>query len=228
MTITNALFIVGSPKARNSTSESLGNHVVGQLEAAGISVQTIQSNKVFRTEHFTQQFLNAYDEADLVLLAYPLYVDALPYLVTKALETMAAHRAEHPVSQPQRLACIGNCGFPEAQHLELSLEICREFAQETGMRWMGGLAIGEGGAIGGESMKIIAGRARNQIAALDKMAAALIADQEIPEEAIALAARPIIPQRLYTFMGSVGWHMMAHENEVRRDLHAQPYRPTDR
>lgn len=227
MTIENILFIVGSPKARNSSSEALGTYVVDQLVDARLKTRTAHVNKIFRTAKFTEEFLTAYDHADVVLLAYPLYVDTLPYLVTRTMEAIAAHRTQHPAPKPQRIACIGNCGFPEADHLSLSLEICQEFAREVGLEWLGGLAIGEGGAIDGEAVGTIRGRLRNQIAALDMLATAILSDASLPTEAVALAARPIIPQRLYTFMGTVGWNWMAHQNEVRHDLHAAPYARVD-
>lgn len=223
MTIQTVLYLVGSPKARSSTSEALGNSVVQQLAAAGIQVHTAYSHKVFRRERSMQQFLQAYDEADLVLLAYPLYVDTLPYLVTKAFEVMVEHRAANPITQTQRLACIGNCGFPEPDHLALSMEVCREFAQEAGMAWYGGLSIGQGGAIHGAPLESIAGRVRHQVRALDRMAEALLADQPIPDEAVELASRPILPPRLYTLMGTVAWHRRAGRNAVRHELHARPY-----
>jgi hypothetical protein len=93
------------------------------------------------------------DAADIVILAFPLYVDGLPYLVTQAFEQIAAHRAnETDVWLPLFLA-IANCGFPEAAHNATALAICRQFADKAGFAWAGGLALGEGGAISGRSLK---------------------------------------------------------------------------
>lgn len=225
MTLSNVLFLVGSPKARNSTSESLGNHVVQQLADADVTVETFYSHLIFRTPKKTEEFIQAFDRTDLLLITYPLYVDSLPYLLTKALETLADHRAHTPSSHQQRLACIGNCGFPEPKHLDLSLEILHQFALETDMDWYGGLAIGEGGAVDGAAIPNIAGRMRHQVQALELMGEALIAGHPIPDEAVELAARPIIPYRLYTLMGAVGWHYLAHQHAVRSKLYDTPYTP---
>jgi hypothetical protein len=224
-TIQNALFIVGSPKARHSTSEVLGMHVVDALTQAGIHTETIIAHHALRTSASTASFLACYDQADVVLIAYPLYVDSLPYPLTQLMETMRDHRAQQPIAHTQRLACIGNCGFPEASHLDISVGMCQAFAQETDMAWYGALAIGEGGAISGQALSAIQGRLRHQMAALGMMSQALIADQPIPQEAIELAARPIIPHRMYTLMGTVGWHWQSHAHGVHQDLYAQPFPP---
>ena len=34
------------------------------------------------------------DRADLIILAFPLYIDSLPMLMSKALEAMTGHRRE--------------------------------------------------------------------------------------------------------------------------------------
>ena len=70
--------------------------------------------RAMRTEERTAALLAAVDAADIVILAFPLYVDGLPYLVTQALEQIAARRAgETDIQRPLFLA-IANCGFPEA------------------------------------------------------------------------------------------------------------------
>ena len=136
-------------------------------------------------------------------------MDTLPHLVTAALERIAAHRqAVTAVSQPLFLA-IANCGFPEAEHNQVALAICQQFADEARFRWVGGLARGAGQPLGGHKLEEAGGMARDAIAALNLAAEALAAAQPIPEEAVAQMARPMIPPRLYTAMGEFGWRRAA-------------------
>ena len=121
-------------------------------------------------------------------------MDGLPYLVTQALERIAAHRpGETDYAGVPLFLAIANCGFPEAQHNETALAICEQFAAAAGFRWAGGLALGEGGAINGQPLAKAGGMVHNVVAALDLAAAALAEGEPVPAEAIALMARPFIP-----------------------------------
>ena len=113
----NALLLVGSAKpAGQSTSEALGSYLAQKLAERDIAFTTMHVARAMRTEERTAALLAAVDAADIVILAFPLYVDGLPYLVTQALEQIAAHRAgETDIRRPLFLA-IANCGFPEVRH----------------------------------------------------------------------------------------------------------------
>jgi hypothetical protein len=220
----NALLLVGSAKpAGQSTSEALGSYLAQKLAERDIAFTTMHVARAMRTEERTGALLAAVDAADIVILAFPLYVDGLPYLVTQALEQIAAHRAgETSIRRPLFLA-IANCGFPEAVHNATALAICRQFADEAGFAWAGGLALGEGGAISGQSLAKAGGMIHNVVAALDLAAVALAAGQPAPEEAVALMARPFIPARAYMLMGDLGWLMQARQNRVVTRLAARPF-----
>lgn len=223
MSIQHVLHLVGSPKARGSSSEALGQHVTDRLAAAGVTITTVYSHHLTRGAAAVQQFLQQVDEADLILLSYPLYVDTLPYLVIRVFEQVAAHRAAQPSGRRLRLACIGNCGFPEAQHLALSVAICQEFAGEAGLAWYGALSIGQGGMINGAAPRSMAVPLRHLIKALDMTAAALLKDEPIPARAAELAARPAIPHRLYTLLGTRGWRQRARKKGAEKRLNDRPY-----
>jgi hypothetical protein len=222
-----ALLLIGSAKpAGESSSEALGVYLQGRLAEHGISAETRHVARALRTEARTQELLEAVDRADLTILAFPLYVDSLPYLVTAALERIAAHRQGQPSPAPASFLAIANCGFPEAQHNATALAICRQFADEAGFAWAGGLALGEGGAISGRPLAKAGGMAHNVLAALDLAAAALAEGEAAPAEAAALMARPFIPARAYMLMGGLGWLMQARRNRVLTRLAARPFGPT--
>jgi hypothetical protein len=222
-----ALFLIGSAKpAGGSASEALGGYLMRQLAGRGFSVNKFYVQRALRTEGRTEQLLQAVDTAAVFVLAFPLYVDTLPHLVTAALERIAAHRHKtQPRSQPLFLA-IANCGFPEASHNNVALAICQQFAKAANLRWAGGLARGGGQPLSGQVLEEAGGMARDAVAALDLAAEALAAAQPIPEEAVTRMAQPMIPLRLYTAMGDFGWRQQAWRNGVYRQLRAKPF--TDR
>jgi hypothetical protein len=219
-----ALLLVGSAKpAGQSTSEALGSYLAQKLAERDIAITTMHVARAMRTEERTVALLAAVDAADIVILAFPLYVDGPPYLVTQTLERIAAHRQTQPQAKAASFLAIANCGFPEAAHNTTALAICRQFADEAGFAWAGGLALGEGGAISGRPLTAAGGMAHNVVAALDLAAAALAAGQPAPEEAATLMARPFIPARAYMLMGDLGWLMQARWNHVLTQLGAQPF-----
>jgi hypothetical protein len=219
-----ALLLVGSAKpAGQSTSEALGSYLAQKLAERDIAVTTMHVARTMRTEERTAALLAAVDAADIVILAFPLYVDGLPYLVTQALEQIAAHRANETDIQRPLLLAIANCGFPEAAHNATALAICEQFAAAAGFRWAGGLALGEGGAVNGQPLAKAGGMVHNVVAALDLAAVALTEGEPMSSEAIALMARPFIPASAYMLMGDLGWLMQARRHRAMTRLAARPF-----
>jgi hypothetical protein len=223
MTPSRALLLVGSAKASaTSTSAALGRYLLDRLEAAGLSTTTMTVN---RTGH-ESALLAAIAETDLLVVSTPLYVDSFPYLVTRAFEAIHATRGVDPSARSCALAFIVNCGFPEAAHCDTAMAMARIFARRARFDWAGGLALGEGGAIDGRSLADLGRLTRHVRAALDLAAAALADGRRIPAEATARMARRMMPARLYTLGGNVGWMRQAARNGVsRRQLRARPYSP---
>ena len=218
-----ALLLVGSAKpAGASTSEALGGYLLDRLAAHGYRTETAHVHRVLRSENRTAAFLEQVAGAGIFVLAAPLYVDGLPYLVVRALEIIAAQRPGQPAADAPWFLAIANCGFPEAHHNRTALAICHEFAAEAGFRWAGGLALGGGGALAGRPLAQAGGMVRHAIRALDLAAESLAAGQPLPEEAIAAMEQPMMPARLYTLVGGLGWRMQALRNGAFLRLGATP------
>lgn len=218
-----ALLLVGSAKQPRSTSESLARHLADGLARHGVPAEIVLLHRLLKTPARQRTLLAKVDAADLVVIAFPLYVDTCPYLVTRALELIAAHRSGERSGKTQALAAIVNCGFPEAKHNDTAIAVCRRFADETGFRWAGGLALGAGESIKGKALAECGAMVRHVIAALDRAAEALAVGEPLPDAAIRLMARPLMPLWLYRLFGELGWQWRAHRNGVRRALKAQPY-----
>lgn len=218
------LCLIGSAKHEGqSTSAALGDYLVVQLARHGFTGEKYYVHQTVRTPQRLQELLVAVDQSDLLILTFPLYVDSLPYLVIKTLEGLAAHRQAQGTPAPLGFVAIANCGFPEAQHNDTALAICREFARQAHMRWLGGLALGQGGAIAGRPLAEVGRMARNVMRALDLTASALAQGQPVPAEAVALMAKPLMPSFFYTMMGNLGWHLQAREQGAFGHLRAQPF-----
>ena len=208
-----ALLIVGSPKTLSpSSSGVLGEELLGRLAVAGWQTESLTLKPSTFREAGEAELLAAVDRADLILLAFPLYIDALAYLVTKALEVIAEHRrAAGEGARLQGLFALANNGFPEAHQNNLALSILRHFAARSGMAWLGGLALGAGEAtIGGHPLKAssASGIPLFRISqALDAAGAALARGEALPAEALQGMASVPIP-----YMPRFIWHRVFIKN----------------
>ena len=218
-----ALVAIGSGKGEQSASVSLSRHLVGRLAARGVECETVHLHAVFRDEAAYARLLHDADFADLLIVSTPLYVDSLPYLVTRFLEGFAARRAAAGGGPRGGFACVVNCGFPEARQCETAIAIGREFAGEAGFAWLGGLMLGGGEALGGKPLERLGGMVRYVTRALDLAGDALARGEAIPSEAVGLMALPLVPPVLYRLLGSLGWKRMARRYGTQGRLDARPY-----
>lgn len=192
-----ALLLVGSPKTRKSTSFSLGGYLFEQLAARSVHTQTIYLHTVVRNSKKMQALFEAVETADLIVLAFPIYVDALPAPVTEVLERISLQRVERDEARPQLFAAIANCGFPEAYQTATGLAICENFAQQAGFEWAGALALGGGGMVNGFPLAEGGGKTIFMRQALELAAKGLVERGSIPKAAREGLAKPLIPHWLY-------------------------------
>ena len=224
MSARRAVLLVGSARPPGSgNSEALGSYLLARLTEGGMDTEVFHVHRCQRPEK-ERLLLEAVDRADLFVLSTPLYVDALPYLVTRCCERIAAHRATEPKEQRSLFLALVNCGFPEWEHTRTAIDICRVFARQAGFVWAGGLGLGGGEAIGGRSLEEVGGMTRHVRRGLDLAAEALLADRVVPEEAQALLARRMMPSRLYTAIGDIGWLRTARRKGTLRRLWSRPLR----
>lgn len=233
-----ALVIVGSPKVGTpSTSGVLGRQLLGGLVERGWEGETRTIRGAIRYEAWRMRMIEAVEAADLVVLAFPLYIDAVPALVTRALEVMHDHFVAERPARPRRLVAIVNSGFPEAHQSLPAVAICERFAASSGMTWAGGLVMGSGEALSsGRPLKGRTGAMAGPpvghvIAALDRAAAELAAGRPVPRDATTTIARTPIPflpfaawRRLFALTGGRHWRSRAAANGVAAaDLYARPF-----
>ncbi len=217
------LLLVGSAKRPRSTSESLGTYLGERLGERGFETETLLLHRALKSDESRAELLAATDRADVLVIAFPLYVDSLPYLVIRAMEIVAQHRQARGEGKKQRLVAIVNCGFPEAHQNDTALAICRQFAREAGFEWAGGLALGGGEAINGKSLSQVKGMARNVTKSLDLTADALTEGQPVPQEAAEAMATPITPAWAYALLGGMGWKRRAKKHGTQKKLRDRPY-----
>ncbi len=213
-----ALLLIGSPRSR-SASESLGTYLTERLAARGWECSRAKALTVTTSERRTDALLADVSSSDLLVLAFPLYIDSLPTPLLRVLQLLAEKRA----GGGRRLAAIVNSGFPEGAQNDTALAICRRFAAEAGFEWAGGVALGGGGAVAGKRLQEAGGLVARVMEGLDVAAEALAEGRDIPESASRLVSKPLMPSWLYILGGAFGWYQLARKQRALWHLRARPY-----
>ena len=217
----NAVLWVGSAKKRGtSTSEAVGTALTRRLERRGWQCRTVHAATVTKLGRSgSVELVDAARSASLLVLASPVYVDCLPALVLKGLGDLvdASGGGVGPAVLP-----IVQCGFPEATHTRLAVEILAQAVSGAGWAWAGHLAFGAGGFIDGAD--IDAGRRFQKLQqALDQVAAALDAGEPVPPDVTSALSEPLVNPAVYRWMGDVGWLAQAARHGALTDLWQRPF-----
>lgn len=219
-----AALLIGSPKGRRSTSDALGTYLLERLAEKGVETVKIYVQQSLGSKEGINALCRAVGTADVTILAAPVYADSHHSGVVKAMELLHDSLKTASGGRKRTMAAISNCGFPESRHNEVSLAISRRFAVVSGFEWAGGLGLGSGESIGGRRLEEAGGLARNVRKSLDLTAEALAAGEEIPEEAVELMARPLMPRWVYLLGGNIGWRRRAKSEGCKDRLDRRPYR----
>ena len=137
------LAINGSPR-KNKTSYSFGRTMKILTEELGNTAEIIHIIEYFDGEKSLENLRNIIIQSDIIALVAPLYVDTLPYPAIWFFEKLSSE-FKNELNEKSFFA-VGQCGFPDITLCQPLIESCRCFAEETRMKWLGGLGYG-GGAI---------------------------------------------------------------------------------
>jgi len=219
MTITS---INGSPKGPVSNSLEVISILQSMLPPE-TTWQTVSSIKAGRGDEKGSPVAASLAAADVLVIAFPLYVDGLPATLMEYLERYAAARATLPPDvRRQRVFAVANCGFYEGEQNSVALEIVGHFCAASGLDWCGGIGIGTGEMILGiKAVPPEAGIRKPVIRAIRLVAEAMAAEN-------GRLAEPVFTQHgfpwlLYKLAGEAGWRSKVKKNGLaRRAIDARP------
>jgi putative NADPH-quinone reductase len=216
------VLLVGSPKTNGGTSGSIGNFILSQLRHDGVTLETHHVGRAVRRAEKWDLLVGAVDDADIVVLSFPLYWDSLPSHLIEAMERLHAHRKSVEIKNAPKLYVVVNNGFPETWHNEVAISMCRYFAKEAGFRWHGALNIAGGGAIDERPLEATGGMTLRLRETL-KMAAVAIGEGEpTPKEVEARLEKQLYPSWVISF-ANFRWKREAKKRGVKDPLCARPY-----
>lgn len=214
------LLLIGSPHA-DGASASLGRYPLSLLAEAGRRTDEVRLYPALAGDERRRELVERLLGAELVLLSAPLYCDGLPAAVVEALELWSRARREANPPPGQALAAVVNSGFPEPEQSRFALTCARLFCEQSGVRWLGGLACGAGAQISGKDPAVQGPPPWRE--ALRLTAEALAAGRPVPHHAVELAARVRPPGAVYYLFSNPAWYALALKNRALRRFKAQPH-----
>jgi len=206
------LLLVGSPKGlERGSSARLGRLLVDGLTQRGWASNAIHLHAAVANDEGRRELVAAVDQADVVVLAAPLYVDYLPAPAVRALECIAANRQERRGESRPRFVSLIQCGFVEPNQNDTCQRILERFADHAGLEWVTGISLGSAGRI--------VKRGRRALALL---AEALDLEILVPQEVQQLSQSPRAPGWLYVLAGNLMWRRLARRHGSAGQLDARP------
>ena len=208
--------INGSPKTKDSVSEMLLTKIENILET---KVTVYQATKLLDQDGISN-ILSDILKTKRLLIVFPIYVDSLPAPLIKLL-TMIEQEAANTNGGLPTVYAVCNCGFYEADHTRIALNIIRNFAIKSGLSWGYGIGIGSGGMILSQSKNMSRGPMADVYAALQELGSAI---KEGDSKGDNVFVTPKIPRFLYKLGGNIGWFWMIRKYGTWKSLGAKPHR----
>ena len=217
-----AAVISASPK----TSGMISSTVFADMAAEAILAKGAAATQIdVRTAMKDGTCADAYtamQDADALILVFPLYFFCLPGMLMRFLQDYAATAKPH---QGQRVWCIVNCGFYEPEINDEAVRVVQSFCRHIGAAFRFGVTISCGSMLASmRSASFMKESAAALDAALSAIADDVLDSGTIPDTPIRIKAN--INRRFYYFMGSLGWKRMARKNGLKKkDLYRKVYQP---
>ncbi|MCR6544155.1 NAD(P)H-dependent oxidoreductase [Dehalobacterium formicoaceticum] len=200
MTQQKILLLNGSPR-KKGTSFSFARTIKILTEKQGHEGDIIHIIDYFNQKKDFSDLKVIIPQYDIIGLITPLYVDTLPYPVIWFLEELTWQASD--LLRNKRFFALGQCGFPNVKLCESLLESCRFFAEETEMKWLGGLGYGGGSIIDGALLENLGKKGEKITHAFQIALDDLFADRKISfqvQELLTVNIPPILYTPLAAFL----------------------------
>lgn len=203
--------INGSPKGQRSASQVILDHAKETLPKY-LDFMSF----TLKEPHIEQDVLKQITSCDLLIWAFPLYVDAIPSHVLPWLYELERIYRNRDGTKPRVYALV-NCGFYEADQNAIMLEIIRNWCTKSGLVWGQGIGFGAGGVfVGLRNIPLGKWPFKNLEKAFKSFAVNLVTQKSAPD----IFVSPKFPRFSYKLVAEFGWRRAIKRNGLRiRDLH---------
>lgn len=195
----------GSPKAKN---ESASAALLEELNA--LLTEAEVSSFAAHKPALDEAALPSIEQAQALVLAFPLYVDGVPSHILYCMEQIQNYFKDK--KHPLTVYTIINCGFFEGHQAAVALEITANWCARCGFAW------GQGAGVGGGGMLLFlknvpsgCGPRKNISAALNTMADNILNGRS----ASPIFTSPNFPRFLYKMSAESGWRQTVKVNGLK-------------
>lgn len=223
--------LIASTRGKKTASESIVNYLHQKITekkeskdlepSFAFQLKKFRVHEIFNKKQKLTEFLKETKESDTIIISTPVYVHSLPYPLTFILEKMLEESRE--CWQGKELTAIIHCGYPESIQRKASIQICKDFADESGMKWLGALDFGGSPIIDGRQLEEVGYFTKWIRRSLDCLSENLIRGEEISEEAYKLAKKNRLP--IPGWVMKIMMNMMVKKNIKKQglDINVKPY-----
>ncbi len=207
-------FINASPKKGASNSGFLLEKLKEQMES-GVE----QFDYLFRTRHISEEACEKLFQVDVWVVAFPLYVDAVPSHFLYVMEVLESYGRHIQCEKPRVYVCINN-GFYEGNQNAVVFDIMKNWCNRCGLYFGGGIAHGAGEMLGSlQGVPVGKGPLKNLGNGLNR----LIQSIEKGNEEIGVFMNPNFPRFIWKFMATHSfWKANAKKNGLsQKDMYKQ-------
>lgn len=198
------LVIFNGSLRKSGTSYSFARTIKKLAEDGVNTAHIIHIIEYFDGKQNFDSLKDILSHSDIIGLAAPMYVDTLPYPVIWFFEKLSDEMKRE--LKGKSLFAVSQWGFPDITLRYPLLGSCRCFAEEVGMRWMGGLGYGGGPMINGAFMEDLGKKGARITSALKLALDDVIEGREISPKAQDLIQEKI-PRILFYPLAAFMNHM---------------------
>ena len=207
--------INGSPKLRHTSSGILLNSIKPKLQDNSIE------EFCFRTREINSDDLEKISKCNIILFAFPLYVDGIPSHLLRCLYQMEKYFGSN-INNDILVYTIVNAGFYEGRQAGIAIEMMKNWAEKAKLNWGQGIGIGGGGMMSMiKDSTETKGKMKDVHIALTHLAKNILACKSADE----IFTSPGIPKIAYIIGGNMGWRQAAKKYSLKaKDLSRTPGR----
>jgi len=215
------VIINGSPRGKNSNSRLLTDKFVAGFKNAN---QAMEYKTFFLVNlHQTQDAIDCCRQSEVILMAFPLYTDAMPGIVKLFFEKM-------PILEGKKIGYMIQSGFPEAIHCHYLKKYLEVFTRKLGATYLGTVTRGNVEGIQDRSAWMNKGLYRKYyklgqiFGAKGEFDPKIMGDLKKPF-VMSPVARVACSLVLKTGLSDYGWNRHLKSNNAFALRNAKPYEP---
>lgn len=204
--------INGSPKGERSASKAILDYIGGILPQEQYDLSYFS----LKTPQIDPTILEKIVTSNILLIAFPLYVDGVPSHVLRWLLELEKVTKQREGMRPLVYALV-NCGFYEPEQTQVTLEILRNWCAKGTLTWGQGMGIGAGGVFAGLRNIPLGKWPFKKLAKAINAMALNIRAQAVGSD---IFVSPDFPRVAYKLVVEFGWRRSIKRNGLKlRDLH---------